>query len=278
VQAWRRFSLAAGVVAAALLTAACTPTASSPSSPQTPPTPAASSQKPGVSTRPYSYVALGDSWANGAHCGSCKTFVGRYADLLNQRLRRQVKLTDLTENGGTSTTMLAALRTDDRIRAAVAKADIIVIETGLNDLDESGVLDSVAAGLCGGPGNLNCLDTVGQRWQVNFESIADEIDYLRGGQPTALRLVTSQNVFLSDPSIVSDHGLPADFAQTGGTFITRQLHDALCGTARRHHGQCVDVGRLFNGPQGDQPRDENTVRSHTQVAQALVRTGLKELG
>ena len=119
---------------------------------------------------------------------------------------------------------------------------------------------------------------MGQQWQANFESIADEIDYLRGGQPTALRLVTSQNVFLSHPSIIRDHGLPEDFAQTGGTFITRQLRDALCSTARGHHGQCVDVGRLLNGPDGDQPRDENTARSNTQVAQALLRTGLKELG
>jgi hypothetical protein len=258
-----------------VLAAGCASTPSDSSGTQTEPT--AASPKPGASSRAYSYVALGDSWANGAHCGSCKTFVGRYADLLNQRLRRQVRLTDLTENGGTSTSMLNALRTDDRVRGAVSKADIIVIETGLNDLEESGVLDSVAAGLCGGPDNLNCLDSVVQRWQVNFESIADEIDYLRGGQPTALRLVTSQNVFLSDPSTLADHDLPSSFAQTGGTFLTRQLRDALCGTARRHHGRCVDVGRLFNGPNGDKARDENTARSHTQVAQALLRTGLKEL-
>jgi hypothetical protein len=197
--------------------------------------------------------------------------------MLNQRLRRQVRLTNLTENGGTSISMLSALRTDDQVREAVAKADIIVIETGLNDLDETGALDNVAAGSCGGRDNLNCLGKVGQRWRANFESIADEIDYLRAGQPTALRLVTSQNVFVSDPSIIGDYGLPEEFPQTGGTFLTRQLRDALCSTARRHHGQCVDVGRLFNGPHGDKARDENTERSHTQVAQALIRTGLKEL-
>jgi hypothetical protein len=271
-------SLGAWAIAAAMLTAGCAPSDSSPAGDQSQPTPVAVSPTPRNATQPYSYVALGDSWANGAHCGSCKTFVGRYADLLNKRLRPKVRLTDLTENGGTSTTMLNELRTDDRVRAAVSKADIIVIETGLNDLDDTGALDAVAAGSCGGPDNLNCLAAVGQRWQANFESIADEIDYLRGGQPTALRLVTSQNVFVSDPSIVDGHGLPKDFAQTGGTFITRQLRDALCATARQHHGQCVDVGLLFNGPDGDKARDENTVRSHTQVAQALIRTGLKELG
>src|SRR5689334_16511576 len=98
-RAWRQLTRAAWVIAAMALTAACTPTASLPSGAQSPPTPAVDSPKPGGSTRPYSYVALGDSWANGAHCGSCKTFVGRYADMLNKRLRRQVRLTDLTENG-----------------------------------------------------------------------------------------------------------------------------------------------------------------------------------
>jgi hypothetical protein len=276
-RAGRRCSLAAWVVAAAMLAAGCASPAGSPSAAESQAT-RVDSQSPREANRPYSYVALGDSWANGAHCGSCETFVGRYADMLNHRLRRRVQLTNLTENGGTSTTMLSELRTNDRVREAVANADIIVIETGLNDLDETGALESVAAGSCGGPDNLNCLAKVGQGWQANFKSIADEIDYLRGGQPTALRLVTSQNIFVSDPSIIHDYGLPKDFPQTGGTFITRQLRDALCTTARQHHGQCVDVGHLFNGPDGDKARDQNTERSHTQVAQALVRTGLKELG
>jgi hypothetical protein len=260
-----------------MLMAGCASPASSPATTQTQPTPVIGGQRPRESARPYSYVALGDSWSNGAHCGFCETFVGRYADMLNHRLGRQVRLTNLTENGGTSTTMLAALRTDDRVREAVSKADIIVIETGLNDLDETGALEEVAGGSCGGSDNFGCLRKVGQRWQANFEAMADEIDLLRGGQPTALRLVTSQNVFVSDPSMVDDYGLPKDFPRTGGRLITQQLRDAVCSTARRHHGQCVDVGRLFNGPHGDKARDENTERSHSEVARALLRTGLKEL-
>ena len=49
-------------------------------------------------------------------------------------------------------------------------------------------------------------------------------------------LVTSQNVFLSDPGIITEYGLPAAFAMTGGKLLTEELRDAICHTARRHHG------------------------------------------
>ncbi len=157
----------------------------------------------------FSYVALGDSWPNGAHCGFCETFVGRYADKLNATDPGLVRLDDRTENGGTTTTMLTELRTSADLRRAVAGADILVVETGLNDLDETGALDQVAAGTCGGSDGNRCLLAMGKRWNRHFEAIARTIDRLRAGRPTALRLVTSQNVFVSDPSILTDYGLPA---------------------------------------------------------------------
>ena len=274
-RAWLRMVTGAALMLTLTMTACGGDVAASASAP---PTRAATSQPKSPShARSYSYVALGDSWAYGGHCGNCKTFIGRYADKLNQRLRNGVMLTNLTENGGTSGTMLAELRHDEHVRKAVAAADIIVIETGVNDLDELGTLDAVAAGNCGGRDGSKCLRAIGQEWRTNFQAIADEIDRLRGGKPTALRLVTSQNVFVSDPTIISDYRLPEDFAQTGGRLLTRELRDAICDTARRHHARCVDVGLLFNGPRGDRPRDENTEWSHEQVARALVETGLAEL-
>ena len=225
----------------------------------------------------FSYVALGDSWPNGAHCGFCETFVGRYADKLNAQTPNLVRLDDRTHNGGTTTTMLDELRTNAAVRTAVAKADILVIETGLNDLDDTHALDQVAAGTCGGKDGNRCLLAMGRRWSRNFEAIARAIDRLRRGRPTALRLVTSQNIFVSDPSIITDYGLPGDFALEGGRLLTNLLTQAICRTALRHGGRCIDVARLFNGPQGDQPRDENSPESMDLVAQALFDTGLPEL-
>ena len=225
----------------------------------------------------YSYVALGDSWPNGAHCGFCETFVGRYADKLNAQTPNLVRLDDRTHNGGTTTTMLDELRTNAAVRTAVATADILVIETGLNDLDDTHALDQVAAGTCGGKDGNRCLLAMGKRWSRNFEAIARAISRLRGGSPMALRLVTSQNIFVSNPSIITDYGLPGDFALKGGRLLTNLLTQAICRTALRHGGRCIDVARLFNGPQGDQPRDENSPESMDLVAQALFDTGLPEL-
>ena len=44
----------------------------------------------------YEYVALGDSWPSGAHCGGCRTFVTLYADGLRKKTGRKVRFTNLT--------------------------------------------------------------------------------------------------------------------------------------------------------------------------------------
>jgi hypothetical protein len=240
------------------------------------PTPVSDQVAPRPRAR-YSYVALGASWANGAHCGFCRTFVGLYADKLNAARPHLVRLTDLTENGGTTTTMLHALRRSPEVRRAVRGADIVLVSTGLNDLDETGALERVAAGTCGSSDGLRCLRAMAHRWERKFEEIADVIFRLRAGDPTALRMVTEQNVFVSEPSIVTDYGLPDDFALTGGRLITSEIRDATCRAARQHGGECVDVGLLFNGPDLDQPRDENSPESMQLVARALIDTGLREL-
>jgi hypothetical protein len=59
---------------AVLLLVGC---AGSPSSSTSSPSPETS--KP---TEPLTLVALADSWAEGAHCGYCETFAGRYADFI----------------------------------------------------------------------------------------------------------------------------------------------------------------------------------------------------
>ena len=45
---------------------------------------------------PLRYVALGDSWPEGAHCGGCRTFVDLWADALGETTGREIVLTDLT--------------------------------------------------------------------------------------------------------------------------------------------------------------------------------------
>ena len=157
------------------------------------------------------YVALGDSWVEGAHCGGCRTFAGLYADGLQVRTGEPVEFIDLTGDRTTdSTALLESLRTDDEIRAAVADADVVLIATGPNE--GSVTTEPLAAGTCGGPDNLDCIRALGERWATNFDASLEEIEHLRDGKPTAIRLVNAANIFTSVPTIATDLGLEEDFA------------------------------------------------------------------
>lgn len=226
----------------------------------------------------YSLVALGDSWAAGSKCGGCTTFVDRYAQLLNARHPGLVQVTDLARDGENSFTVRDELAGDQRIRAAVAGADIVVIEVGFEDVADTGALAEVAGRRCGGTDGFRCLRGMRPGWDERFDAIADAVDQLRGGRPTALRMVARSNAFLANPSMVVEHHLPGDFATTGGRIVVEHLTRSICHTAAQHHGACVDAGLLLNGPDGDRARDENDRQSVDDVAVALLDAGLTELG
>lgn len=222
------------------------------------------------------YVALGDSWVEGAHCGGCRTFAGLYADGLEELTGEAVEFIDLTGDRTTdSTALLESLRTDDEIRAAVADADVVLIATGPNE--GSITTEPLADGTCGGSDNLDCIRALGQRWASNFDMSIEEIESLRDGKPTAIRLVNAANIFTSVPSIATDLGLDEDFAFTAFALNFELLTDAVCEAAEAHDAQCVDVRPILNGPNLDQPTDENSPENMQAIADALVETGLPEL-
>ncbi len=90
---------------------------------------------------PMTFVALGDSWPEGAHCGYCATFAGRYGDGLETLTGRPVDFVDLagdaqpffqTDVGGTAS-LLRALREVPSFADQVASGDVIMIATGPNE-------------------------------------------------------------------------------------------------------------------------------------------------
>jgi hypothetical protein len=97
-----------------------------------------------------------------------------------------------------------------------------------------------------------------------FDAILREIERLRAGKPTAIRLVDAANPFVSDPSMAPD--LPKDVAATKGALTFKLLNDALCHNAAKHHAVCVDVRPILNGPTLDKPVDENSPASMRAVA------------
>jgi hypothetical protein len=223
-------------------------------------------------------VALGDSWPEGAHCGYCKTFAGRYADGLRTLARRPVDFVDLTGEsqpffqtaGGGTASLLSALRQESSFRQQVASGDVIMIATGPNELGRA--FDPYAHGHCGE--GFACVQLLEGFWLRNFDAILDEIDRIRGTRPTAIRLVGAANFFVSDPSATK--GLPPD-AMEFGAKVFEALNAAECEAARSHDAICVDVRPVLNGPTLKEPVDENSPASMQAVADALVATGIPEL-
>ena len=226
-------------------------------------------------------VAFGDSWPNGGHCDGCVAFPARYADGLEQATGLPVRFIDhtesLTKDGRevTPETLLDELRHDHQIRAHTMKADVIMIATGPNDLD-NGTLTAYEAGTCGGPDNTACFKTLGPSWRASFDAILDEIATLRDGKPTAIRLVTADNFFISDPGLIEEFG--RRFGRTTGAQILDDLATAICGAAQAHDAVCIDAQTIINGPGHHRPQDENSEKSHQGIADALVASGLAELG
>ena len=221
----------------------------------------------------WTYVAFGDSWPYGAHCNDCRPFPVLYADGLEETTDHRINFVNLTTNGGTSQSLLKDIEISQKMRDAVMSADIIVISTGANDLEDAFGL--FPAGNCGGADNFDCFRKVGEVWHTSFDGILTQINTLRVGKPTAIRLVTNSNEALSDPGLIEIFG-PND-SSGAGVFITNLHHEILCEVAAKHGAKCVDLRPVLNGPNFDKPQDVNTQEAMQAVADALLASGLDEL-
>lgn len=273
--------LGRNLVAYAALTVAFASVASCGSDPDVdakPPSPTSSAPTSATpSGQGVQYVAFGDSWPEGAHCGGCDSFAYLWADLIEEETGREVELTSFlgaSEESGaeskTSASLLASLD-EDATREAVSAADVILIATGPNALE--GVFPKIISGRCGGPDGVDCIRDAGRSWAADFEAILAVIDAIRSGRPALVRLVNAANVFAMDQELAAS--APKGFASTGGELMFELLTRAQCDAAESHGAVCVDVRPLITGPGGD--FDENSAASMQAVADALLETGLREL-
>lgn len=271
------------IALAALLFAACSGSPSAPvlsSSPAVTATALPSDLPAASGLAPLTYVAFGDSWPEGAHCG-CLTFAGQWADGLSALTGRPIDFIDLTGqkepgvgDAETSRSLATSVESNERTRDAVRKADIVLIATGPNDMDL--IFDRLLGHACGGSDESDCIRHLGKVWATNFDKILTAIDDLRGGKPTVIRLVDASNAFLFDPGMRA--GLEPEFATTRGALIYQLLNDAMCDAAAQHHAVCVDIRALLTGPNLDQAADENSAASMEAIARALIDSGVAELG
>ncbi|HET7236105.1 MAG TPA: alpha/beta fold hydrolase [Actinomycetota bacterium] len=276
-------SIPALLLALVLGAAACTSDGGTDATPPTE-TAGASSEATGATNAESSpapeglvLVSLGDSWPEGAHCNECRTFPQTYAKGLADELGEPVTLVDLagqaqpsfdTPGKGGSAGLLEAIRTDEPFREQVASGDIIVIATGANDFGAQ--FEAIQGGTCGGDDGTACVDEIGRTWDREFDAILEEIEALRAGEPTAIRLVNAANAFL-DPSFTPEQA-------RGFAALFEALTQAVCDNAEAHGATCVDVRPALNGPNLDRPVNDSSQESMDAVAELLLETGLSELG
>jgi hypothetical protein len=250
------------------------PATTSPALSLTVPSPSAMSPSPSTGLLSWTYVALGDSWPAGGHCGGCRPFPVLYRDGLAASTGRRIDFVDFTD-AGTAKSLLQDVRTSVTVRDAIRRGDIVMISTGGNDLEPAFV--AASAGTCGGEDQLDCFRDAAASMRASFDGVVTEIELLRNGRPTAIQLVTGVNEFLTDPDLIDAVG-PA-YAKTHGVAITKMLAEVQCEVAAKHPAttKCIDLGLALNGPDLLKPVDSNTQASMQDVADVLLASGLPEL-
>jgi lysophospholipase L1-like esterase len=235
-----------------------------------------------------SLVALGDSLPGGLGCASpCRTYVAQFADLAAAALGSPIAATNLATNDGlTSDTLLSRVRDDQGHRDAIAGADIITLQVGLNDWQGACMFDGLEA----------CLSAGADTAVANVDAILDEIVALRADRSTALRVVTYFDPYVGTAAATDWWGFEeadrASFEATFGQELS-ELNAGLCAAAIDHGGSCIDTRTPINGAAWDlealpEPAagalvlggDDHlhlTDAGHALVAEALLAAGFDPL-
>ena len=186
-----------------------------------------------------------------------------------------MNVTNLATNDGVdSGQLLERIRSDQSHRDALASADVISVQIGFNDWRG-----------CNWPNDDACWDTGTAGVEQNLSAMLDEIRTLRGGKPTALRVLTYPNMFIGaltspQPPFVADSAFQSFYAGQ-----LDELNVAICRAAEANGATCVDLVTAFNGPGSDVaangligPDNKHpTTAGHELIAKTLDAAGYEPL-
>jgi lysophospholipase L1-like esterase len=227
---------------------------------------------------PLQIVALGDSDATGHGDPTRRGWVGRYAQLLRQRLGLRVTVTNLARDGKTSSMLLSEIRSDPTTRAAVRQADIVLFGIGGADLNPGDARWD--AGKCKGK---PCYAADLQAFGRNFDATVAVARKLRRSQNTVLRAITLANAAPGALDVIPPFGTIEI-----GRYQAESLLRSICGSMGRRGGRCIDVLHAFNGQSGTEDAYAKglmnkreccypSARGQQLMAELLFKTGLKPL-
>src|SRR4051812_2205107 len=245
-----------------------------------------------TSGAPLHLVVLGDSTAQASECPGCTDYAHLYANDIQQATGRPVQV----DNRGAprhgflpmlqGTQALGNVFADQSLRRAIAAADIVVIGLGFNDTGWNRLDDPCEAApdypiIHWDEITEDCQQRVTHENKQTLDVLLTQVNQLRGGKPTLLRVVTSYD------NIIDDTGDPGwdtpdgrRVAKRGNTLMTT----AQCELAGFHGGRCADALHALNGPDVDASPQSYLVdgthlnqAGHRQVARLLADLGYSPL-
>jgi lysophospholipase L1-like esterase len=187
-------------------------------------------------------VALGDSDTTGEGDASGLGWVGRYARLLRQKLGLRVVVNNLAQEGKTSSELLSELQSDATTRAALKKAQVVLIGIGGADLGAGD--QRLEARTCK---STACYTADLRAFGRNLDATAALVRKLRSPSQAVLRAITLPNVVPGAKDVV-----PPFITPRIGVYQNNTLKRYICGAMAKHAGRCVDAFRAFNGADGTQ--------------------------
>jgi hypothetical protein len=202
-------------------------------------------------------VILGDSTAGSDTCPGCKIYPEQLASAMREALGVGVEVDNLAwavsnPKPAEVADLLRFVRRDSAARDSVAGADAVVVTVGHNDLAYNRLDDPCHVApkyprVKWSSITHSCIDRATDQYRHDLDALLGEIDGLRTGQPTMLRVTTVYN------SVIDDQVDPTWDSPTAiepSTYAVERMVTAQCQVARQHHASCADTYHALNGKDG----------------------------
>ena len=188
-------------------------------------------------------VGVGDSVTSGKAC-NCETFVGLYATGLASQQGLNTSSVNLGVEGSTSAQLLQSVTQPGAFRDQIAKADILLVTIGANDLAPLEPKAGGCAASCYGP----MVSNVGR----NVGLIVAAARAAQPSHPPTILVTDYWNVFQDGDVGNTENGRAF---QSWSDELTRAEGAAVCGAARQAGATCVSLYAPFKGKGSGNPTD-----------------------
>jgi lysophospholipase L1-like esterase len=173
---------------------------------------------------------------------------------MRDALSMEVETRNLAVPGAEVADLLELVRTDSTVQSALTEANAILITIGINDL-AFGRLDDPCDVAPDFPRvrwssiTHSCVEEATAEYQRDLNAVLDEIDGLRAGEPTMLRVTTVYNSVIGD---LVDPTWNSPAAIEPSRYAVDRMAEAQCEVAEAHDGLCADTYHALNGEDGSE--------------------------